>query len=299
MSGAAYWTLGTSTTPTAARPTRLHVDDHDFVNAEGERVFVKGHTDFLLYQRLLDREDIRPILAGRQRLGSNCAPSNCARVIGMVSSFSHWYPQEHPDYYDRIPELFEILDRFGMYGYFTVFADTQIVMPNKADQVRHFDRVKAQLETCPNSLGELVNEPYAHENATADPKAFDLTGEVPFSSGSYTDTYRDKPAPSWGAFYDFHAPRKDVKRVADMCFATNPNYQRGEACAHGEPDKFGGPNSKNPKVYLTNPKEARAMAGTARGTSCMLIYHTSAGVWSLPWNADELRCGEAWFGELR
>jgi hypothetical protein len=80
--------------------------------------------------------------------------------------------------------------------------------------------------------------------------------------------------------------------------ATNPNFITGMAVLSGEPDKFGGPNVFNPKVYLTDPREAAAMAGTARGTACGIVYHTSAGVWSLPFNDVERHCAEAWFGEL-
>src|SRR6187549_4014142 len=45
--------------------TRLHVSGHDFFNARGERVFIKGATDFLLYKKYLDGEDIRFLLAER------------------------------------------------------------------------------------------------------------------------------------------------------------------------------------------------------------------------------------------
>lgn len=274
------------------RLSRLHVADKVFVNEHGQRVFLNGHTDFLLYKKFLDGEDISPLLAERVRFGSNCA-----RIIGMVNSFSHWHPQEYGQrYYDELPAFFDLLDRFGLYGYFTVFADTEIVMPKQADQVAHFNKVVEQLQVCPNSLGELVNEPYAHENATANPFAFQRPVRVPFSSGSYNDVLGSQvtPPPHWD-FHDFHVPRKPVKRVADQCMSTNPNYLIGMAVGSGEPDKFGGPNPMNPKVYLTNPEEARQMAQTAKGTACMYVYHTSAGVWSLPWNDVEQRCAAATF----
>jgi hypothetical protein len=78
--------------------------------------------------------------------------------------------------------------------------------------------------------------------------------------------------------------------------ATNPNYRKGQGVMSGEPDKFGGPNQFNPKVYLTNPEESRQMRVTAEGTACGYIYHTSAGVWSLPWNDVERRCADAALG---
>jgi len=272
--------------------TRLHVEGKSFVNAQGQRVFLKGVTDFLLYKRYLDGEDIHPLLRERVSIGANAV-----RIIGMVNSFSHWYPQEYGQrYYDELPNFFGILNMYRLYGYFTVFADTQIVMPKKMDQITHFGKMVAQLGECQNSLGELVNEPYAHDNATADPLAFPRPVGVPFSSGSYNDVLGDKvtPPPHWD-FHDFHVPRKDVKRVADQCMATNPNYLAGMPVISGEPDKFGGPNAFNPKVYLTDPDESRQMAKTAEGTACGYFYHTSSGVWSLPFNDVERRCGLAAF----
>jgi len=272
--------------------SRLRVEGKYFVGASG-RVFLDGVTDFLLYKRYLDGEDIDAILRER-----TLYRFNAVRIIGMVNSFSHWYPQEYGQrYYDALPAFYQKLADYGLYGYFTVFADTEIVMPKQADQVAHFGKVVAQLGQCPNSLGELVNEPYAHENATANPHAFPRPQGVAFSSGSYNDVLGAKvtPPPHWD-FHDFHVPRKDVKRVADQCMSTNPNYLAGMAVLSGEPDKFGGPNAMNPKVYLTNPDEARQMRDTARGTACGYIYHTSAGVWSLPWNDVEHRCADASVG---
>ena len=274
---------------------RLHMYRQLFVDDLGQRAFILGHTDFLLYKRFLDGEHIESLLAERARYGSNCA-----RIIGMVNSFAHWYPQEYGQrYYDAIPLFFDLLDRYGMYGYFTVFADTEIVMPKKADQLNHFNKVVEKLQACPNSLGELVNEPYAHQNATADPLAFTRPQGVPFSSGSYNDELGGDvtPPPHWD-FHDFHVPRKDVKRVADQCMSTHPNYLRlGQGVMSGESDKFGGPNVMNPKVYLTDPEVARQMARTAEGTACGYIYHTSAGVWSLPWNETEQACAAATFSK--
>lgn len=285
--------IGLARTP---RP-RLHVQDRVFVDPDGRRVFIKGHTDFLLYKRLLDGESIDPILQERASFGSNCA-----RMLGMVQSFADWWPQTYGDrYYDRLPEPFEKLDQYGMWGYFTIFADTQIIMPKRDNQLRHYDKVRARLEQIDNSLIEFVNEPFAHDNATTDPNAFTKPQGVPYSTGSYDDRYGDKVTPKpHGDFHDMHTPRdkSHVKAIADQCMTPNPNYQAGQAVFSGEPDKFGGPNAMNAKVYLTDPVLARAMAGTARGTAAGIIYHTSAGVWSLPWNQAEKDCAAAWFAEL-
>lgn len=284
-------------------PSRLHVGSHYFFNERNERVFLKGVTDFLLYKRYLDGENIRPILQQRSELGANAC-----RIIGMVSSFSHWFPQEYGNrYYEGIIPFHRLLAEYGLYTYWTVFADTQIVMPNKQDQIIHFDRVVAYLKECPNSTGELVNEPYAHDNATDDPFAFQRPTVVPFSAGSYNDKYGSQmpPPPRWD-FHDFHTPRisepnREGKNVGDQCMSTNPNYLNGMAVLSGEPDKFGRPDP-NGKPRHTDPRLAMAMAGTARGTACGIFYHTNAGIMSVPFSDDfgwnEIACAKAWFREL-
>lgn len=286
-------------------PSRLFCHDYSFFNQKGERTFIKGVTDFLLYQRYLDEgvPAIKPVLEQRKALGANCV-----RVIGMVSSFSHWYPQDYGNrYYDALPGFLDLLSQYGLYCYFTVFADTQIVMPSKADQLNHWARVMPLLQAQPNVLIELVNEPYAHENETDDPWAFPRPWLVPASSGSYNDKYpgakdgRPSPGPHWD-FHDYHTPRSFPKNVGDQCMAINPNYlQLGQPVLSGEPDKFGRPDP-NGRPRHTNPRLAGMMAGTASGSACGIFYHTNAGIMSVLFTDDngwnEIACAKAFFREL-
>lgn len=282
--------------------SRVIVSGHDFINASG-RWFMKGCTDFLLYKKYLDGEDIRPLLKERADLGVNCV-----RVIGMVSSFSHWYPQEYGDrYYDELPAFFRLLESYGLYCYFTVFADTQVVMPDINDQLRHFDRVVAKMRECENTIGELVNEPYAHDNATDNPHLFNAPYGVAFSGGSYNDQLGNqlRPVPKWESFHDFHTPRDGhkpggFKYCADQVMAAHPEYKyRGKAVLSGEPQKFADPGDPTKGgSTLSDPTQARMMAGSARGTACGIVFHTPAGVFSRPFNGVERACAEAWFAEL-
>ncbi len=285
--------------------TRLHVEGHDFYNARGERVFIKGATDFLLYKKYLDGEDIRYLLAERAAFGANCV-----RVIGMVNSFSHWYPQEYGDrYYDSLPGFLTLLEEYALYCYFTIFADTQIVMPAKQDQINHFNRVVAKLQEADNILIELVNEPYAHSNATDDPFAFPKPAGIIFFGGSYNDQLGNelRPVPPEDA-HDYHTPRdgKDnlaesgFKWAADQAVNAHPEFKyRGKPVMSGEPQKFADPNDpRKGGSTLSNPVNARMMAGSARGTACGIFFHTASGVFSTQWNEVERRCAAAWFMEL-
>jgi len=281
---------------------RVWVEGHDLRTEDG-RWFMKGVTDFLLYKRFLDGEDIRPLLAERSAMGANCV-----RVIGMVSSFSHWYPQEYGDrYYDELPNFFALCSYYGLYVYFTVFADTQIVMPGQATQVAHYNKVLVALRQSSNTLGELVNEPYAHSNATDNPNAFPEPTGVAFSGGSYNDKLGNelRPVPGWERMHDFHSPRdghnaEGFKYCADLVATAHPEYRyRGKALLQGEPQKFADPSDPTKGgSTLSNPAQARMMAGSARGTCCGVVFHTPGGVFSRMWNEVEKACGREWFAEL-
>ena len=293
--------------------SRLHVWQHDFYNAANQRVFIKGATDFLLYKRYLDGEDIRPLLAERSALRGVLGPlqgANCVRVIGMVSSFSHWYPQEYGDrYYTSLPAFCQLLAQYSLYVYFTIFADTQIVMPEQAQQLRHYHRVIEALQQVDNVIVELVNEPYAHQNATDNPFIFPKPANIIFFGGSYDDKLGNelRPVPPEDA-HDYHTPRdgrddltvSGFKWAADQAVNAHPEFRkRGKPVMSGEPQKFADPNDpRKGGSTLSNPVNARMMAGSARGTACGIFFHTASGVFSTPWNDVEFSCAQAWFREL-
>lgn len=265
--------------------SRLSIRNRYFYNEEGQRVFVKGTTDFMLYKYFLEGKDIEPLLQQRRDNGVMCV-----RIIGMVSWFDYTPQKYGQAYYDNIPAFLDLCAKYGLYVYWTVFADTRIVMPGLNDQLNHFNKVVAQLKTRTNAFGELVNEPYTGSNATANPMAFTRPTGIAFSSGSYSDKYGGNvtPPPYWD-FHDFHVPRKDGKRVADQCVVTHPNYvQKGMSIFSGESDKFGGPNEHNPEVYMNDPDQSRQMYQTSRGSASGYVYHTSAGNFSVLWNRVEI-----------
>lgn len=292
--------------------TRLHVESRDFYNEHGQRVFIKGATDFLLYKKFLDGENIDGLLTERAVMGANCV-----RVIGMVNSFAHWFPQEYGNaYYDRLPEFCAKVAAYGMYAYFTVFADSEHVFAQYGSshnmlvaQLQHWNRITAVLRTIPNVIGEFCNEPYAHENAVVDYTKFGAPGFL-CSGGSYNDRLGDelRPVPSWESFHDFHSPRdgKDdenasgFKTFSDQNACSHPEYKyRHKAIISGEPQKAADPaDPRRGGSTMSNPKQFRKMAGSARGTMAGIFFHSASGVFSTPWNDVERRCAEAWFNEL-
>lgn len=294
--------------------TRLHVAFPWFANAQWQRTFIKGHTDFLLHKHLLDgnRAKVEELLKQRADFGSNCA-----RIIGMSRKYPNgagiadYRPQVYGEaYYDYLPETFELLDRYGMYGYYCAFADTGIVMPDYSEQRRHWDRLLSKFEPIPNVLVEHVNERYSKDNDVDHWESFPMPNFLPVCSGSYNDSYQGGgvPVPSRGNFADFHTPRDGhkpdgFKYCADQNMAAHPNFrQLRMPVLSGEPQKFGdvslGPIYAGNNL-LSNPTQARMVAGSARGTSLGIIYHTVHGVYSELWDGIEQSCAREWFDELR
>lgn len=116
---------------------RLHVDGVTFRTASGQEWIWKGCSDFLLYQRFLDGEDLTGVLDERRDLGANLL-----RVFGMAHVIERFHPQDYgARYFEALPEFAALLARHGFYVEFVVFADAQIIMPSVSDQQAHFQRV--------------------------------------------------------------------------------------------------------------------------------------------------------------
>lgn len=291
------------------KPTQKHVanlDEDILITVEREplpkltlngkylNVFIKGNTDFLIYKKFLDGQDITPLLAQRSSLGSNCV-----RVFGMVDSFSHWHPQDYGDrYYQQIPVFLDLLQDYGMYCYFCVFADTQHIMPSLAQQQDHWAKVIDALSMRVNAIVELVNEPNQHENGVDRTKFFKPQSMISVC-GDFGDEYGGDvwPEPQWD-LTDYHAPRSLPKNIKDLCSADNPNWVAGKGVMQGEPDKFGR-DVYTGRTFRMDPQLAKQMAGSARGTNAGIIFHSTDGVYSDTFSPEVVACAYAWFKELQ
>jgi hypothetical protein len=277
--------------PTVPPLLPLRVDGYYLATSDGARWFAKGMTEFLLYMRFLNGEDIRPVLAECQALGCNIV-----RVFGMVT-WGPLLPRDHPDYYDRIPAFLDLLAEYRLRCYWTVFCDTQIVMPNQNEQWTHFHRVCQGLNQRPNAVLELVNENDANQNRV-DLNAFTKPAGLLSCHGSHGGDV-PPPLPAWDVS-DMHATRSYPKAIIDMQVL---QLRDGEAgwypgthgpIWHGEPQGFGEVEGRR----WNSPQRAAEMAGTARGTAAGVFYHCDDGIQAHPLGPVQKRCAEAFFGAL-
>jgi hypothetical protein len=182
---------------------RLHVEGLNFVTETGEPWIMAFVSSFRLYERFLNGEDITPLLQEAREVGANGL-----RVFGAFDFGSpevqRLYPDEHPDYYQRLRPFFALLAESGLYAEFTVFADTRRSMPVEDRQFQHWGQLFAELADVPNVLLERVNEDDSHDNR--------VTADVPRPLGicaSFGSNGQgaDPPQPFWD-YADLHSERR-------------------------------------------------------------------------------------------
>lgn len=238
---------------------------------------LKGNTDFLWYKRLLDGQALDDLLA--QRAG---AGSKFIRTFGMVDSFSKWHPTDYGNaYYDGIVKAANLLNAYGMYWYFNVFADTGLIMPGLTQQLDHYNRVVDELSKCPNVFLELVNEQGQHDNSV-DRGAFTKPSSIIASSGSFGGRVAPQE-PHWD-FIDYH-PRRDYPgsvmecNTADYYDNGKSRVSIGKPIGTGEPMKFG-------TGYETNNRIAKECGAAGIGVSPFNVFHSQQGVNSEMWDSQ-------------
>lgn len=298
----AWWTPITST---------VRVDGMKFVDGDGHTWVWRGSTDFLLYQRFLNHEDDAVQAVVQQRV---TAGANVVRVLGMVTSFSHFYPQEHADYYDRLRPFADALAAIGLRIEFVVFADAQVVMPDAGDEQRHFDRVIQAFAGASNVFIEIANEPFKNipgGNGAVNALLARARGHgLLVATGNYNlDVVNGQYTMIVGDYVTNHPERKpDWPRTAK----DEQDLRDGFGC-NGEPGcvPYGG--TKTP-VVSDEPEGGDEVASASRSTDVddfayfaadtVLAgaggtYHSSAGVTSTLWGPIQAAQATAFYAAQR
>lgn len=254
----------------------LMLNGRFFATVAGPLTLIEA-TDFQLFQRYLNGEDIGPVLEQRADTGFNCV-----RVLGMCRNMFRLEPYDYGDrYYQALPEFVQECERYGLYVEFVVFADAAAVMPNHDAQRVHYARV-CQAVPYTTTLLELVNEnnhPSGINRIDTDrfPKPQYLlsshgsngSGDEPVRPAWDYETFHYNDLPEWQR-KTAHNPMEDSDRVA----TANENTRFPDRCDR------------------TDLAEAAA-AGAAllHGGAC---FHSVSGKTSTLWTGRELACAQAW-----
>lgn len=259
----------------------IHIEGMRFMDPSGNPWLWKGATDFLLFKKYLDGEDILAILEQRVAAGANLV-----RVLGMCHNITHFYPQDYPDYYDKLVGFVELLAYYGLYVEFVIFADQQYV---KVAEQAHYIDVCARLRGKPNVFVELCNE---YEKNGIDPKHFTKPAGIIASAGSGLS---DRPPGYFWDFFGWHGRRDWPKLpfVDDMLiFMKRMNIP----AIHDEP--IGADETDQPARRTTSTLAMRSVASEAARLGCGGTYHSEAGLRSELWGPVQARLAPVFYGAM-
>ncbi len=163
---AAHLALGGSVATPAPQSLVLGISGQ-FFTMNGQPWTAIDTSDFSLFKRFIDGENIAPIRQERRAVGFNME-----RVWLLNQSVIRWrnapiddgqriHPDDHPDFYERLSAFVDT----DAVVHLTVFTQTQTLMPKQEDQQRHLDRTADAVRGKTNVILTLVNENDQHDNA--------------------------------------------------------------------------------------------------------------------------------------
>jgi hypothetical protein len=241
-------------------------------------------SDFSLYKRFLDGENIDAVLADRRDVGFNTLRVwllNTSVIPGGLQ------PKDYPQFYSSLPAFVDLLGAHGFVVELTAFTQAPLLMPSVTDQRAHWQRTQDAIRGKPNVLLELVNE-YNHGGSAPD-NAPDRVlwsmrpAGIIASSGS-ADADDAPPEPVWD-YVLYHSNGLDQ-------FQRKVGHNAMEYA-----DKYGVPAvaNENTRYPDQDASEAHAFDAAAGGAllSAGSCYHSNAGKFSRVYG-DERRFAVAW-----
>lgn len=238
-------------------------------------------SDFSLFKRYLDGEDIRPIVDERSELGFN------ARRVWLLNTSvipGGLHPKDYPQFYDALPEFVTVC---GGVVELTVFTQTPLLMPNVDDQHRHWERTQAAVRGLPNVLLELVNE-YDHgspRDNTPDRSLWSMRPVGILASSGSANADSAPPTPVWD-YVLYHSNDLDQ-------FQRKVGHNAMEYA-----EKYGVPALSNENTRYPDRDNSEAHAYDAAMGAALLAagscYHSQGGKFSRLFDADERRTAAAW-----
>jgi hypothetical protein len=274
-----------ATRPAGQRVARLRAQDDSLADAAGQRVVLGLSTDFQLFQRWLNDEQVDTIIDERIAAGSQGV-----RFFCTCDFLFKLDPRQHADFYGRLREFVRVLASKAQYAQVTCMADMGLGNLPSLDQQRHWAACCDALADEPNVLfAELGNETFKNG---IDPTRFSRPARAPLTcAGSFVDGMTE-PA-GWGEVMSFH-PRRDWKwwfTVAATAQELRQNTRKpvwiGEpigAADHDERDR----RASDPRLF---EKLGLSIGGFAAGG----VFHSDAGLTSARWTDRERECAEAFF----
>jgi hypothetical protein len=268
----------------------LRIEGASFRDQSGAFWMWRGCTDFMLFARYVDGEDIDGLLSERIQVGCRVL-----RVLGMAHNIPanagrrDFAPATYGDrYWAGLAAFADKLAARGLRFEFVVFADAQLLMPRLEDQRAHLARVAAALRPKWNALGELVNE---WPQNGVNPGQF----EKPAGLWSRGSALGGQPpfAPPWD-WIDHHGRRsadwyrdetaREIRGGINVPVVQDEPIGAAEAAVPGRRDNV-------PDHF----RWAAALWAFTGGAT----FHSDAGIDSKPFGPNQKACAVAFFEALR
>lgn len=253
-------------------------------------------SDFALYQRFLDNEDIGPVLTQRRHpwpdqpdregftlLRVWTAFDVCATGAGC-QQIGRLVPREHPDFYARIPEFLNLCASHGLYVELTAFTGPyESLFANDDEKVQHWDRLIAAVRGNSGlAYLELVNEADHPANKDIPFDRLRRPDGVLASHGSGTQDAQP-PQPYWDVI-TYRPAAGETHRKA--------GHNAGELSGFGAPPAISNETQRFPDND-NDPTHAYDMAAGCVLLSMGCDFHSIRGKNSTRWDGDELRDAQA------
>lgn len=237
-------------------------------------------SEFSLYKRYLDGEDIGPVLTERAALGFNTLRVwllNTSVIPGGLE------PKHYPDFYARLGPFTDAMNAAGFVVEHTAFTQTQTLMPSKADQIAHWTAVQDAVRGKAVLL-ELVNEYDEHDNRTDQALLSMRPVGIVASSGS-AGADNPPPTPVWD-YVLYHSNGLDQwqRKVGHNAMEWGDTYH--VPAASNENTRYPDQDSSEQHAF-----DAAAGAALLCGGAC---FHSNGGKLSQPFSDVERRCAAAW-----
>ena len=280
--------------------------DGRFFQMDGAPFTIIESSEFSLYKRYLDGEDITPILRDRAGVGFNTLRVwllNQSVIGGRNGGFdgSRIHPADYPNFYEALLPFVTLCGQHGQVVELTVFTSTGALMPNREDQQRHLDRTADVVRGLPNVLLELANEIDQYDNAPHS----DLRrpSGVLISRGS---NGADSTPPRHDAPWDYELYHTNDLSEFQRKVGHNAMEwadQSGKPCVSNENTRYPDKDSSTTHAYDAAAGGALLCAG-----SC---FHSQGGKFSTLFGTNrerdsvgnplpsELECAQAWVAGAR
>lgn len=262
----------------------LRIVGDQFYRPDGERWLMKGATEFRALDLFCnDRDQFNRVCDQRQQAGANTL-----RSLSMKWDNTGWaFAPRNPQAQSILPDYCEALAARGLYGLYTVFADTRAVMPSPSEQHEYWQATCDVMRAYPHMLVQLCNE-WDHPTQAIDPSQFSKPDGILACHGS-GQTDANPVAPRWD-FACYHA-RRD--RLPDARGITNYSCYEFQA-RFPQPGPLIPAEGLKPTDYDCNQLVARLM-GEHAALGAGGFFHSSEGVNGALWPDDVRACATAFY----